>query len=112
MAFAILKLSYNSPGDTELVGGLCGTGFFIAPGDAIRAHHVLNAGTFLPDEGSKHARLWLISPAGAATPLLRDCVEMHPAIDTTVMRVSATDPSEVYRIAQTEVVAGAQIRAV
>lgn len=112
MAFAILKLSYNSPNDTELVGGLCGTGFFVAPGVAITAHHVLNAATFLPNEGLRHARLWLVSPARGAIPLLPNCVEVHPEIDVTVLRISTFDPLEIYRIAETDAIVGADVRAV
>ena len=51
MAFAIFKLSYHGPGETELRGGICGTGFFIDRSTAVTARHVLNEETFQPNTG-------------------------------------------------------------
>ena len=31
MVFGILKLSYNFSGESQLKGGICGTGFFVTP---------------------------------------------------------------------------------
>jgi hypothetical protein len=49
--FAVLKLSYNNAGDASVIGGVCGTGFFVGPGTAISAYHVLNETTFTPNPG-------------------------------------------------------------
>ena len=86
MAFAILKLSYNQPGDSSLTGGLCGSGFFVDSSMAITAHHVLNDATFMPNAGFRHTLLWLIPRSGATCRIERSSVTLYPEIDTTVIR--------------------------
>lgn len=69
-----------------LSGGICGTGFFVDSLTALTAHHVLNKATFRPNSGFQHALLWIIPRNGQIHRLERSCVELHPEIDTTVIR--------------------------
>ena len=85
MAFALLKLSYKNAGDPSLVGGICGTGFFVTAQAAVTAHHALNAQTFEPNDGYSHARVWLVSRNRAVHRIEQDDVEMHPEIDATAI---------------------------
>ncbi len=64
MAFAIMKLSYNSPGDSRLTGGICGTGFFVDSRTAVTAHHVLNCKTFEPNASGYAVVSQLYFPGG------------------------------------------------
>jgi hypothetical protein len=85
MAFAILKLSYNHPGDSSLTGGICGTGFFIDSLTAITACHVLNRETLAPNAGHKYVRLWLLDRNGGTCTISDANVKLHPEIDTSVI---------------------------
>jgi hypothetical protein len=89
MAFAVLKLSYNNPGDATLTGGICGSGFFIDSSTAITAHHALNNDALAPNVGYKHVRLWLIGRNGATCVIPPEGVATFPEIDTTVIRFPA-----------------------
>jgi len=85
MAFAILKLSYNKPGNSSLIGGICGTGFFIDSRTAVTAHHVLNDETFEPNAGFQHALVWIVSRSGSIRRIQREVVSLHPDIDATII---------------------------
>lgn len=87
MAFAIFKLSYNKPGETELVGGICGTGFFIDRSTAITAYHILNEDTFQPNPGFKHCQVWILAEGQAIIPLKKQFIRGHPEIDVTTIRL-------------------------
>jgi len=87
MAFSILKLSYNKPGDSSLIGGICGTGFFVDASTAVTAHHVLNEVTFAPNAGYSNVLLWLISRNGQIRRIESSDVDRHPDIDTSVIRL-------------------------
>ena len=75
MAFAILKLSYNAPGDNSLVGGICGSGFFLDGSTAVTAHHVLNDETFKPNVGFRYVSVWIVSRNGSVLKILRACIK-------------------------------------
>jgi hypothetical protein len=85
MVFAILKLSYNRPGDSLLSGGICGTGFFVDFRTAVTAHHALNDETFNPNPGFQHALVWLVSRSGSTRRIERQETSPHPEIDTTII---------------------------
>ena len=85
MTFAILKLSYNKPGDSSLIGGICGTGFFVDSRTAVTAHHVLNDETFKPNVGFQHALVWVVSRRGSVRRIQREAVSLHPEIDATII---------------------------
>lgn len=111
MAFAILKLSYNEPGDSSLTGGICGTGFFLDPSTAFTAHHVLNEETLAPNAGYRHVILWLILRSGPIYRIERSAVELHPEIDTTVIRFkNPVLGALIYDVARTKADAGISVR--
>jgi hypothetical protein len=86
MSFAILKLSYNRPGESSLTGGICGTGFFINNSTAISAYHILNEDTFTPNSGYRFCHVWILSRNGFITSLNRDSLKSYPEIDTAVLK--------------------------
>ncbi|MDD5558720.1 trypsin-like peptidase domain-containing protein [Candidatus Methylomirabilis sp.] len=86
MAFAILKLSYNAPGDSSLIGGICGTGFFVNGQTAVTAYHVLNNETFRPNGGFRYASVWLLCRSGSILKIREDSASLHPEIDSTIIR--------------------------
>ena len=86
MAFAILKLSYNKPGDSSLTGGICGTGFFVDSRTAVTAYHALNDQTFNPNAGLQYALVWVVSRSGSICRIEREAVSLHPEIDATIIR--------------------------
>lgn len=85
MAFAILKLSYNNPGDSSLTGGICGTGFFVDSRTAVTAHHVLNYETFEPNAGFNHGLVWVVSRSGTIRRIEREETSLYPEIDATII---------------------------
>ena len=89
LTFAILKLSFNTPGDSTLEGGVCGSGFFVDPTTAVTANHVLNDSTFLPNAGYKQCRVWLITREGVIYSINRQVIKPFPAIDTTVIQLNS-----------------------
>jgi Trypsin-like peptidase domain len=113
MAFAILKLSYNEPGDSSLTGGICGTGFFLDSSTAITAHHVLQEETLAPNIGYRHVRLWLISRSGAVCRIERSAVSLHPEIDTSVIRLrNPVSGFTIYDVIPTAIEAGLRVRGI
>jgi hypothetical protein len=86
MAFALLKLSFNQPGEPTLTGGVCGTGFFMDNSTAVTAHHVLNESTFEPNIGFRHCCFWILSRSGAVVQLGRRFLQGYPEIDATALR--------------------------
>ncbi len=86
MVFAILKLSYNNPGETTITGGICGSGFFVSNKLAVTAHHVLNSATLSPNIGNRFCQLWLLSRNGSVVPFDGGNIEMYPSIVTSIIR--------------------------
>jgi len=89
MTFAILKISYNNIGDSTVEGGICGTGFFIKPKNAISACHVLNRSTFTPNRGYMFCDVILISPNGFIYPIKMSQITEYPEIDTSVINFNS-----------------------
>ena len=113
MSFAIIKLSYINPGDDSLVGGVCGTGFFVNNYVAVTANHVLNIDTFTPNAGCHHVMVWIISRRGTAILLKRADIETFPEIDTTILRLDGSMPNrEIYKISDHDVALGLPVRAI
>lgn len=110
MALAILKLSYNRPGDSSLTGGICGSGFFIDSRTAITAHHCLNDDTFRPNAGFLHVLVWVITRSGSVRRIDRAAVSLHPEIDTTIISLGDSMPNvRVYDCAVGGLAAGQQV---
>jgi|ERR1051325_6052847 hypothetical protein len=110
MAFAILKLSYHAPGDACVVGGICGTGFFLASRTAVTAYHSVNDQTFKPNDGFQHASIWLISRIGSILTLNRDYSSFHPKFDTTIISLpNDTSNIHIYEPSRTDVGSGTRV---
>lgn len=110
MAFAILKLSFNQPGDSSLTGGICGSGFFIDSRTAITAHHCLNDDTFRPNVGFRHVLVWMITRSGLIQRIDRDVASLHPDIDTTIISFRDSKSNvQVYACAAGGVAAGQKV---
>lgn len=113
MAFAILKLSYNEPGDSSLTGGICGTGFFLDSSMAITAHHALNGQTLSPNVGFQHVLLWLISRSGAVCTIEHHAVTLHPELDVSVIRLpKPVSGFQVYDVTTKAIASGIRVRGI
>ena len=87
-AFAIVKLSYNSPGETPVTGGICGSAFLINDTTAITAYHVLNK-NIKPNNGFKHCQFWLIKRTNKLIiPLNKEFFKYFPNIETTIIKLN------------------------
>ena len=60
MLGAIFKLSYNED-KKEMIGGICGSCFFINPDYIITANHILNKDNFKPNNNYKYCQYWVLS---------------------------------------------------
>lgn len=94
---AVFKVSYNlipnprGPGwliGPDVEGGICGSAFFVEPGIALTAHHLLNRGNFIPNSGFTHCQYWLLGRNGVAVEFGQAQVECHPDVDTSIIRLS------------------------
>ena len=87
--FAILKLSYNTPGETPVTGGICGTAFLINDKTLLTAHHVLNE-KVKPNPGFKFAQFWFLKRGTSklSIPLDNTTPIYFPHIDTTIINLN------------------------
>ena len=83
MLAAIFKASYNFPKDTNVIGGICGTAFFINEKTALTANHLLNLDKFKPNDGFSNCKFWLLLENGQTLLLEKDYLNSYPDIDTT-----------------------------
>jgi hypothetical protein len=83
MLAAIFKASYNSSEDTNLVGGICGTAFFIDERNALTVNHLLNLNEFKPNNGFLYCKFWLLLENGQNLVIEKDYLKSFPDIDTT-----------------------------
>ena len=83
MLAAIFKASYNFPRDTNVVGGICGTAFFIDPRNALTANHLLNVDNFQPNDNFLYCKFWLLLENGQSSIIENEYLKSYPSIDTT-----------------------------
>jgi hypothetical protein len=83
MLATIFKASYNFPNDTNIIGGVCGTAFFVDNKTVFTANHQLNANNFNPNEGFSFCKFWLLLENGQAVIIEKDYLKSYPDIDTT-----------------------------
>jgi len=83
MLGAIFKASYNSESDHNIVGGICGTAFFIDNKNVLTANHLLNSCTFKPNQGFLYCKVWLLLEGGKSTIIEKEYLKSYPDIDTT-----------------------------
>ncbi|MCE4217597.1 hypothetical protein GD586_09055 [Pseudarcicella sp. GAP-15] len=100
MTGLILKLSYNSIGDTNIVGGICGTFFFIKENKAITANHVLNKAQFKPNEGFDKCQFWLIIEPNYIYELQKEYLNEFAEIDTTIIELRKPYHDKIRNISQ------------
>jgi hypothetical protein len=87
MTGLILKLSYNYIGDSNVVGGICGSFFFLQADKAITANHVLNRAQFKPNEGFALCQFWLITQTDFIVELKAEYLIEYPEVDTTIIEL-------------------------
>jgi hypothetical protein len=83
MLAAILKASYNFPKDTNVVGGVCGTAFFIDEKNVITANHLFNLNEFKPNNSFLYCKFWLLLENGQTLTIEKDYLKSYPNVDTT-----------------------------
>lgn len=92
--FAVLKLSYNTPGVKQTEGGIIGTAFLINNTTILTAYHVLNE-KIAPNPGFKHYGIWLLKRGAdkLVIPLTNLSIKYAPNIDTTVIQSNTAFPT-------------------
>jgi len=83
MIAAIFKASYNFSRDTNVVGGICGTTFFIDERNVLTANHLLNLDNFKPNDNFLYCKFWLLLENGQTLIIEKDYLKSYPNIDTT-----------------------------
>jgi len=88
--FAIVKISYNKPGETPVTGGICGSAFLIDDSTVITANHVLNSNNYAPNEGFNFVQFWLLSRDNSLKiPLSVDYIESIAEVETSIIKLPA-----------------------
>jgi hypothetical protein len=86
--FAIVKISYNKPGDTPVTGGICGSAFLLNDSTVITANHVLNIRNFAPNKGFNFVQYWLLNrDNNLIIPLSIDYIESNEEIETSIIKL-------------------------
>lgn len=83
MIAAIFKASYNLLRDKNIVGGICGTSFFIDEKNVLTANHHFNRDEFKPNDSFSYCKFWLLLDNGQALIIEKDYLKSYPDIDTT-----------------------------
>lgn len=84
--FAVVKISYNTPGETPVTGGICGSAFLINDSTVITANHVLNSKNYAPNAGFKLVQYWLLNRGKILIiPLFKDYLKSIEEIDATII---------------------------
>lgn len=87
MTGLILKLSYNQVGLNDVVGGVCGSCFFIDKKRILTANHVLNKKIFVPNIEYQHCQVWLIIEPNIIIEIDEKNILEYPEIDTTLVEL-------------------------
>jgi hypothetical protein len=87
MTGLILKLSYNQVGLNDVVGGVCGSCFFIDKKRILTANHVLNKKIFAPNKGYQYCQVWLIIGPTIIIEIEEKDILEYPEIDTTLIEL-------------------------
>ncbi len=96
MVYAIFKASYNDVGSQDVVGGICGTAFFVQEDTALTANHILSTANFGPNPGYARCRYWLLSRDGLQViPIAKESLVDHQEIDTTIVSLKRKDEGPV-----------------
>ena len=106
MTGLILKLSYNYIGDSNVVGGICGSFFFLQADKAITANHVLNRANFKPNEGFALCQFWLIIQPNYIIELKAENITEYSEVDSTIIELEQPHQYEIRKIALTPFLIG------
>lgn len=87
MTGLIVKASYKEIGSSDVIGGICGSFFFVKNNIAVTAQHVLNKETFKPNVGYTFCKVWLLCEPNIFIKLNVDQIEEYKDIDTTIVRL-------------------------
>jgi hypothetical protein len=93
--FAVVKASARGLRSPDVVGGICGTAFAIAPAVALTANHVLNDATFRPNASYALSWVWLIARDGSAHRVTPQMVTPYEEVDTAVIELASPGFPEV-----------------
>lgn len=86
--FAVVKISYNIPGETPITGGICGSAFLIDDSTVVTANHVLNANNYAPNVGFNFVQYWLLSRDNSLIiPLSADYIESIEELETSIINL-------------------------
>lgn len=97
MTCALIKLSYNRIGDNDVVGGICGAGFFIYKDTCITAHHIFNSYNMKPNMGFRYCQYWMVTRDGQVFELDDDVsIDNHPEVDSTVIHFNKKGADKVF----------------
>lgn len=101
MPFALIKLSYNEIGDSNIEGGICGTGFFVDNKIFITAHHIFNNKSKIPNVGFRNCQYWLVSKTGEIIEVKDVNIADYPEIDTTTITFNTCITDNIVEIERT-----------
>lgn len=87
MTGLILKLSYNQAGISDVVGGICGSCFFIDGERVVTANHVINKKEFVPNIGYSNCQFWIIIEPNIIIEINKQNIFDYPEIDTTLINL-------------------------
>lgn len=84
--FAVVKISYNVPGETSVIGGICGTAFLINDSTVLTANHILNSKNYEPNPGFNFTQFWLLNRGkNLIIPLSKEYLKSIEEIDATII---------------------------
>jgi len=89
MLAAIFKASYNSSYDINVIGGVCGTAFFIDGKNVLTANHNFTPEDFKPNIGFLYCKFWLLLENGQVLIIEKKYLRSYPNIDTTQISFSS-----------------------
>jgi hypothetical protein len=98
MTGLVLKLSYNYIGDSNVVGGICGSFFFLQADKAITANHLLNRTQFKPNEGYSFCQFWLITQPDYIFEIKAENLTEFPEVDTTIIELEQPYQDKIRKI--------------
>jgi hypothetical protein len=87
-SYAVFVARYNI-NNTEVLGGVAGTAFFISPTKAITAFHVLQNKSFALSSISERVRVWLVHEGRSAIELNQENLQEHKDLDLTVINFNS-----------------------
>lgn len=102
MTGLILKLSYNEI-NSDVVGGICGSCFFVDRERILTAYHVLNKKEFVPNIGYLYCQFWVLIEPNIIIEIDKNQLFEYPEIDTVLVKMENENKINIkYRNISTE----------